>query len=112
MLFKDFYTDELVLTEEGKKFLQPLQDSLINIFHTKEVKNMSESEVQILSDSIANIVREHISNQRQISKVTNQDIQLMSDEEFESYLQHKYDNFCFLNSLTTEEFNRAMLIYL
>lgn len=109
MSFNKFYTEELLLTEDGKELLNPLKNSLEKLFSSKEISSMSESEKRIFCDSVANLVGTFLSNVRQTHKNENPFF-LMSDDQFKEYLQNKYGPNYILKSLTKEEFDRVPVL--
>ena len=95
-----------LLSEEGNKVVQPLQDALTKVFTSKEVRDMSIDEIRALGANLAKIVGDSISDRIHHKKYLENKFAAMTDDQFESYLKDKHGDGWMFASLTQSELDR------
>lgn len=102
-----YFKDNGFLSEDGKKLVQPVHDSLMEVLTSKEVRHeMSEAEIMTLGSNLAKAVGDHISELLFAKRQPSNQYTDMSDEQFEAHLKAKYGDKWMLVALTKEEFAR------
>lgn len=98
--YKDIITDQGFLSENGKKVLQekflPAVQELLTL-------TTSENEIRVMSSVLSNLIGKTTANLVQQYYDHKEDINEMSNEDFETYLKNKYQNFNLATSPITDE---------
>jgi hypothetical protein len=105
---KNIFTGNGAVTEEGKRLLLiEFNAALENIMTSDAVSDMSESELRTLGSILAAIVADAVSFRisRRLQIATK--LGMMTDQEFEVYLEEKYGSIWRFCTLTHEELARV-----
>ncbi len=104
---KNWFQGNGFLSEEGKRMLIDFRDALDNILSKDEVREMTFAQVQTLGSNlhkmVGDAISDRISNRMQFAN----NLEKMTDEQFEAYLEAKYGNIWRFITLNPEELARV-----
>jgi hypothetical protein len=97
------FTGNGFLTQEGEKFILDFTFGLAQIMGSDEVQDMSDDELRTLQANLAKLVGDAISKKISRNMQLTNELDLMTDEQFMTFLQEKYGDSWFIHSLEKEE---------
>lgn len=95
------------LSEEGQQVLSKVKGALEDLFSSKEVKDLSETELRTLGSNLSALVGNTISDRLQAKREVIKKFEGMDDKQFQAYLVAKYGDNWMFQSLTPDELDRC-----
>jgi hypothetical protein len=91
----------------GEKVLRPLNDSLMELIASPEIREMTPNQLLILKSYITQVVGDIISERSLAKKQIANYLLSLTDEEFETYMENKYGEHWEFEYCTPEELDRV-----
>lgn len=106
---RKIFNDDASLTEEGKSIFLDFNIGLSRAMHSDQAHDMGEDELLILSTHMHKVIGDAITNRISCKRQLKAKLQVMTDQEFDTYLKAKYGDNWFIHGLEPEELARVPL---